>query len=110
MPDNPKWSDIFSAERRLHLVLPAAPRPNLPATPIRPGEVSHASHCSGRHQLDGVLACRKCRSVAYKVLNHEYAHSEGHWFCELIPVNGSPPARPGETPKCCGQPMVREWD
>lgn len=47
-------------------------------------------HCSGKHRVEGVLRCDKCKSEAYRVISHEWPWTEGHHWTEFRPANGAP--------------------
>lgn len=97
------WREIYRRERPL--VLPAAPPPR-PLPPTRTPKCD--THCSGKHGEDGVMRCTKCGGIKYVVQTHEYANSEGHYFYEMVPVNGAPPHLDhAATPRCCGREMRR---
>lgn len=96
-----KWDRIFSKPPVLSL--PDAP---VLVRPLPRGGVTCAEHCSGRHEIEAVMACRRCGGQKYALVAHEYAHREGHFFYTHEPMNGAPPHE-GRTPRCCGQDMVR---
>lgn len=63
--------------------------------------------CSGRHEIDGTLRCRRCGGTAYTIIMHERRGHEGHYFYSLRPVNGAAEIVPRDPPTCCGEPMRR---
>ena len=99
-----RWQHIFAA--KLPLVLPDVPRRHRELPAEGP---SCPAHCSGRHEHDAWLTCRKCGGRAYRVILHEFSHEPGHYFTGLEPVNGAPPFIPARTPVCCGEMMARTF-
>ena len=97
-----RWQDIFAKPHAL--VLPGAPPRVLPIPPEGP---TCEQHCSGRHEHDAWLTCRRCGGRAYRVILHEYKHQPGHYFNGLEPCDGAPPFVPERTPRCCGEPLIR---
>jgi len=96
-----RWDQIFAQKQRL--VLPGTAPRTLPLPPEGP---TCAQHCSGRHEHDAWLTCRKCGGRAYRVILHEFRHQPGHYFNGFEPCDGSPPFT-GHTPSCCGEAMTR---
>ena len=102
MPDT--WHEIHGRP------VPAAPLPTrvvgLPyiRTPTCP------EHCSGRHEVEADLACPSCRDVAYRLVAHEYAGNEGHYFYTCAPIGGEPESQPRTRPLCpdCGTGLRRQ--
>lgn len=97
---DPKWQEIYATRPQYS---PVSTRHDVPrvSKPVCP------EHCSGRHEPEGIVQCPSCQVPAYKVMAHEWLYNEGHWFYELIPMNGSKPST-GETPVCtCGKTMTR---
>ena len=101
------------AEGRDHAEIMAHPPVlALPARPVSAPVVTAPTcpeHCSGRHQVDGVIACAHCGGEKYQVVLHEWPHSAGHSWTGLVPMNGAPPKRDAKDLVCCGQPMRRVW-
>ena len=98
MPDNPSWADIH----RHRLAYPAAPI-------VQPVNIRHPScpdHCSGKHGTDGVLTCPRCGGVKYRIIAHEYAWREGHYFNRVEPMNGAD-AYDHRSTRCCGRSLIR---
>lgn len=95
-----RWLDIFNRPPRdsRPAVAPlAVPRVRAPKC---------EEHCSGRHEHDGIMQCPNCRVPAYRIIAHEWAHQDGHYFHSLEPMNGF--AIQEKSPKCnCGREMVR---
>ena len=93
MTQDPRWADIFAQKQRL--VLPGtAPR----VLPLPSEGPTCLVHCSGRHEHDSWIACRKCGGKAARVILHEFKHQPGHYFNE---VDGAAPRT------CCNEPMIR---
>ena len=104
MPDE-KWDDIFGPQGRGQeyqaIVRPSDPYADAPRSSVpRVIAPKCEDHCSGRHEIDSVLSCPKCRVAGYKVILHEYKHSDGHYFVTLAPINGSPEWTQKGTPIC----------
>lgn len=97
-----KWNEIYGRQ------LPGMSPVGHHATPL----VKHPTcpeHCSGRHTLDGEIACRHCGVPAYQIWHHEWLYTEGHNFVEVKAVNGAPPYRNEEPVICpsCGSEAYR---
>lgn len=78
-------------------IVPVVPAPACP------------THCTGRHTVDGVIACKVCGGEKYKVVLHEWSHSPGHYFTLLESMNGASMIFDEQSLWCCKQPMVRRW-
>lgn len=86
------------------LRMPAAPRRDNPFQ----GAPKCETHCSGRHEIDGVMQCKICGTAMYQILLHEWRDQEAHYWNELIPLNGAPAYNPfAPPPRCCGEPLIR---
>lgn len=66
-------------------------------------------HCSGRHTVDGVIACAVCGAEKYTVVLHEWPHAEGHYWTGLEPMQGAPPHHGAKDLVCHNGKMVRRW-
>ena len=100
MPDKPTWEQIYATRP---VYAPVTPRLDVPRVP----KPRCPEHCSGKHDMEGTVYCPHCKVPAYQVRAHEWNHQEGHYFYELVPMNGSPPSN-GKTPVCnCGRTMIR---
>lgn len=91
-----RWADIFA--KKHSLVLPGAPSRRREIPPEGP---TCATHCSGRHDHDGWLCCRRCGGRAARVVMHEFAHQPGHYFTAVEPLDGA------AVTACCGEPLRR---
>lgn len=96
------WQDIYATRQRL--ILPGVPPRSRSLPPEGP---TCPEYCSGRHEHDAWLICRRCGGSAYRVILHEYAHQPGHYFHGVASVNGAPPFIPQRSPVCCGETMIR---
>jgi hypothetical protein len=99
MADQKYWAEIYG--ERPPSTWPATSRLSVPV-------VRHpvcAEHCSGRHEVEAVLACPACKAPAFRLVAHEWAHQEGHYFYTREPINGAP----AEATTCpgCGRPLAR---
>lgn len=83
----------------------ASPRLEVPRVP----NPKCPDHCSGRHEVDRMLVCPKCKAQCYRVINHEWFHQDGHWFHSVEPT-GSGVDLKGRQPFCgsCGSQCVSE--
>ncbi len=98
-----KWAQIHSQR------IPFSPKPNRLVTPLILNPTC-PEHCSGRHEIDGVVQCPHCQVPAYKVVLHAWPHTSGQYWNSLAPMNGAPPVTGSTTPTCnCGREMVRVW-
>ena len=82
---DPKWDAIYRDTMRADL--PSAPRLSVPL--VR--NPSCEAHCSGRHHTEATIKCPRCGTDAYRVVAHEWVHSEAHYFYTTEPMNGAPP-------------------
>jgi len=101
MPDE-RWHDIFGEQ--LRPLRGYAPGPLAP--PVSVPHPTCPEHCSGKHAPDGVMVCRSCGGEKYRVIAHEYAWREGHYFNSVEPLNGAGPYDVRET-TCCRATLVR---
>lgn len=64
--------------------------------------------CNGHHEVDSLVGCPDCLTPAYRIVLHGRPGQEGHYWSEMVPMNGSPPYN-GVTPVCtnCGNTMIR---
>lgn len=103
-----EWNHIFGKDgvHREPAKLPAVtklvtPRVHNPVCP---------DHCGPRHEVDGLVVCTHCQVPKYRVVLHEWFHTEGHYWNSLEPMNGAPPHVGSDTPVCtCGREMERRW-
>ena len=96
------WQQIFAqppVERR-----PAAPTLTIPRVL---GSPTCEQHCGGRHRVDAIVKCPRCRGVAARIVAHAWSHDEGHYFSTTEPMNGY---RLGDPNQCrdCGVDFERE--
>ena len=94
-----RWEDLL--RQRLPDSLPAVPRMETPLVraPTCP------DHCA-RHHVEGEIRCPRCQGQGYRIVNHEWPWSEGHYWISYDPIDGAPPTT---QPYCrdCGRAMER---
>ena len=99
---DPTWGEIFAKKQVLSLP-GRAPR----TLPLPPEGPTCPEHCSGRHEHDGWLTCRKCGAKSYRIVLHEFAHQPGHYFTSLEPVEPGIVNPLSLSLRCCGESMIR---
>lgn len=105
MTNTPSWQDVYGGP--LPSALPPVPRVDTPyvQTP------TCAEHCSGRHEVDGLIMCPHCRVPMYQVWMHEWRGRPGIYWSTAMPVNGAPACVNGRVPnepcRDCGQALQR---
>lgn len=96
-----KWQDIM-ARRWAYAPTESG---GLVGPPVRTPTCK--DHCSSRHEVDSHIVCDTCGKTKYRVVLHEYAWREGHYFTEMVPLNGAARYDPKVPPVCCGVAMKR---
>lgn len=82
---DPRWETIY--RNPLDAPLPTIPPRSVPL--VRDPQCP--ANCSGKHETEALLGCRRCRSELYRVVAHEWAHQEGHYFYTREPIHEAPP-------------------
>jgi hypothetical protein len=100
MPD--RWQDIHSQRLTYD---PPTHRLSVPFV-VHPTCEDHCRRHGQEHETDSVIQCQSCQRILYRIVLHEWVHEPGHYFHEVVPMNGAPPITRA-TPQCCGSQTVR---
>ena len=95
-----RWSDIHT-KRQVWSPASPAPRPFV----AKPTCAEHCCREGDQHETDSTIQCRICGTTMYRVILHEWSHEPGHYWHEVVPMNGAQAY--DKTTTCCGMPLVR---